>query len=194
MEKNPRSTQVTGIHSPPVLLLAFVGTARILHGLPQRAHGSRARIVLTGMAGIVLTCMAGIVPTILLHFLHPDNCSCIVLPFDIPVGRLEVRCTNAAGAGMRRSGLQSCCISAITTIAPALFYLSTSLSVAWRSEGRGRFCRGELGRAPQAGCYFLDQLPQPAPGLFHALRPAESILRSPLPTWSPPTLGLAVSV
>ena len=91
MEKNPRSTQVTGIHSPPVLLLAFVGTARILHGLPQRAHGSRARIVLTGMAGIVLTGMAGIVPTILLHFLHPDNCSCIVLPFDIPVGRLAVR-------------------------------------------------------------------------------------------------------
>jgi len=103
-------------------------------------------------------------------------------------------CTNAAGAGMRRSGLQSSCISAIPTIAPALFYLPTSLSVAWRSEGGGRFYRGELGRAPQAGCYFLDQLPQPAPGLFHALRPAESILRSPLPTWSPPTLGLAVSV
>ncbi len=40
--------------------------------------------------------MARIVPTILSHFLRPDNCSCIVLPSDIPVGRLEVRWARAA--------------------------------------------------------------------------------------------------
>ena len=42
--------------------------------------------------------MAGIVPTIPLHFLRLDNCSCIVLPSDFRVGRMEVRCTNAAEA------------------------------------------------------------------------------------------------
>ena len=43
-------------------------------------------------------------------------------------------CTNAAGAGMRRSGLQPLCISSVSTIARALFYLPTSVSVAWRSD------------------------------------------------------------
>ncbi len=33
-----------------------------------------------------------------------------------------------------RSGQQSYCISSISTIAPALFYLPTSMSVAWRSD------------------------------------------------------------
>ncbi len=51
----------------------------------------------THMARIVLTCMAGIVPNNLSAF--PPS--------------LEVRCTNAAGAWMRRSGLQSFCISSV---------------------------------------------------------------------------------
>ncbi len=45
---------------------------------------------------------------------------------------------------MRKSGLQSLCISAVPTIAPALFYLPTSLSVAWWSDGGGRTASGDL--------------------------------------------------
>ena len=94
---------------------------RILHHSHQRSHDSRARIVLTCMAGIV-----------------PYNPSAFA-------PSLEVRCTNAAGAGMRRSGLQSSCIS---TIAPgragAAKHRTCESSHPWRSEGGGRIASGDL--------------------------------------------------
>jgi len=44
-------------------------------------------------------------------------------------------CSDVYG---RDCSQQSFCISSISTIAPALFYLPTSLSVAWRSDAQER--------------------------------------------------------
>ncbi len=83
--------------------------------------------------------------------LHGKDCSdvhgrdCSYNPFAFPPS-LEVRCTNAAGARIRRSGLQSFCISTISAIGPCIAltsdFLAGRLAVKRRRyesrDGRGR--------------------------------------------------------